>query len=47
MYRCENCHKESPFVFMDKVSNKLVCFECMTFAIENGVRLSSDFKKAN
>lgn len=47
MHYCANCHKEYPFVFRDKVNNKLVCFECMSFAIENGVRFSSDFEKVN
>lgn len=47
MYRCEICDKEISFVFRDKVNNKLVGIECMTFAIENGVRFSSDFEKVN
>lgn len=44
MYRCENCHIEIP-CFRDKVNNNFVCFECMTFAIEKGVRFLSDFEK--
>lgn len=47
MYLCDNCDKEISFVLMDKVNNKLVCFECMTFAIENGIRFSFDFEKVN
>jgi protein-arginine kinase activator protein McsA len=42
---CGNCHKKMTTIFKDKVSNKLVCQECMKQSIDLEIRFTFDFEK--
>jgi hypothetical protein len=40
---CENCHCVTHQVYEDKVNHKLVCFKCVEFALDSGIRVHYDF----
>lgn len=42
---CENCQKDGLAVWRDRVTDKWVCAECKSSAIEMGVRFPLDFEE--